>query len=150
MFHYKGNNYLVLADYYSGYYEVQMMTKTTASALINSRSGLRRTEYLNNSTPMTQRICVVLKVVESYIDDMESKVPKIQWIDGAVRQYCQTIKKCDRSGEELELLMAINTPRDQDLGTKLIGRNTRTPLSVLTEHPKPCVPAYQKHSRKDV
>lgn len=149
VFSYKSNSYLVLADSYSGYYEVQKMTRTTASEMISqfkiwfATHGVPQEFHSDNAVYSSREFA---KFAKEWNFKLVTSSPHFARSNGLAEKYVdiakRLVKRCDISGEDLQLalLMSRNTPRDQELGTpssRLFGRNTRTPISLSNNHLQP-------------
>ena len=137
------NNFLVLVDYYSNYFELEPLQETTSSEVINkiraniSRHGIMTTMMTDNGPQFTSK--EFKEFVKSYEIDHITSSPHHQQANGlaenAVKTAKRTILKCRQTGDDiyLALLELRNTPRDGEIGSpaqRLMGRRTRTMLPM--------------------
>ncbi len=137
MFKWRGQNYLVLVDSYSGWYEIDLLRGTTYSAVIGklkrhfSVHGTPHTLISDNARQYTSQQFKDFSKQWDFIHVTSS--PEFPQSNGlAERAVCnakQLMEKSHRDGTDvfLNLLNLRNIPRDSTLGSpaqRLLSRQT--------------------------
>lgn len=151
VFYYKRSQYLLLVDSYSGYYEIEEMKQTNASSMITqfkkwfATHGIPKEFHSDNAVYSSKEFNEFAK---AWNFKLITSSPRFARSNGLAEKFVgiakNLIKKCDIANEDLQmaLLMARNTPRNNKIGTpasRLFGRNTRSPLTIIDKmlQPKP-------------
>jgi len=145
LFRLDGNNYLILVDYYSGYFEIALLSDITTKGVIrHMKSNMARygivDELISDNGP--QFASMEFKdFAKAYNFKHTTSSPLYPQANGLAEKSVQTAKrllsKAKKSGTDpyLALLDYRNTPRDDTLGSpvqRLMGRRTKTTLPTAT------------------
>lgn len=143
MFEWRGQNYMVLVDSYSGWYEIDLLRDTTSSAVIRklkrhfSVHGTPHTLISDNARQYTsQQFRDFAKQWDFVHVTSSPEYPQSNGLaERAVRSAKQLMEKSHRDGTDvfLNLLNLRNTPRDETLGSsaqRLLSRQTRSAIPV--------------------
>uniref|UniRef100_A0A3B3Q848 Integrase catalytic domain-containing protein n=1 Tax=Paramormyrops kingsleyae TaxID=1676925 RepID=A0A3B3Q848_9TELE len=143
MLEWRGQNYLVLVDSYSGWYEIDLLRDTTSPAVIRklkrhfSVHGTPHTLISDNARQYTSQQFKDFAKQWDFIHVTSS--PEFPQSNGlaerAVRSAKQLMEKSHRDGTDvfLNLLNLRNIPRDPTLGSpaqRLLSRQTRSTIPV--------------------
>ena len=150
LFQLKNKDYVVLVDYYSDYFEVQKMSKTTSTAVIDfckacfARHGIPHILISDNGPQLVSQEFKAFATDWDFVHKTSS--PYHSQANGkaeaAVKIAKNLIKKSKESGEDVykALLDLRNTPT-QDLGSspvqRLMSRRTRGQVHISTDLLKP-------------
>uniref|UniRef100_A0A8C9ZVM9 Integrase catalytic domain-containing protein n=1 Tax=Sander lucioperca TaxID=283035 RepID=A0A8C9ZVM9_SANLU len=143
MFEWHGQQYQVLVDSYSGWYEIDLLRDTTSAAVITklkrhfSVHGTPHTLITDNARQYTsQRFKDFAKQWDFNHVTSSPEYPQSNGLaERAVRSAKHLMEKSHRDGTDvfLNLLNIRNIPRDQALGSpaeRLMSRQTRSALPV--------------------
>lgn len=141
LFEIDGKNYLLLVDYYSGFFELDYLSDTTAKSVITkmksqiARYGIFEDLITDNGPQFTSREFKDFSLTYGFRHTTSS--PGYPKSNGMAERAVQTAKsiiikaKEDGTDPYLGLLNYRNTPRDAIVGSpaqRLLGRRTRTQL----------------------
>ena len=154
---FEGDNYLVIADYYSNFFEVDKLRQTTSNAIIKAckahfaRHGIPNFVVSDNGPQFSSYEFEQFATLYQFSHQPSS--PHYPQSNGKVEKAVQTVKNLLRKSKDenqdfyLALLEFRNTPTSTTLGSpaqRLMGRRTRTliPASkklLLPNSPSPSV-----------
>ena len=148
----RGENYVVISDYYSKFFEVTKLSTTTSAATIKhlkpnfARHGIPE-EVISDNGPQFSS-AEFANFAREYEFKHTTSFPRYPQPNGLAERTVQTIKnilkkaKDDKKDPNLAFLDLRNTPID-DIGMSpaqlLMGRRTRT---LLPTNPKILQPLY--------
>lgn len=150
LFYHEGEEYLVMVDFYSFFFEIKQMRRTTAEAVTNvcmqifATHGIPAKICSDNGPPFSSACFRVFSTQLRIVHETSSPhYPRGNGMaERAVQEAKKLLKKC-RYGT-LEFYSALlewrNMPRDDRLKSpaqRLMGRQTRTKLPVLECHLEP-------------
>ena len=145
-------NYLITADFYSGWYELDFLNSLTSSAVIvklkahMARYGIPDVLFTDNGTQYDSEEFRQFSKKWNFVHKTSS--PRYPQSNGAIERAVQSAKalllKALEQGEDpyLSLLNSRNTPRDEVLGSpsqRLMSRRTKTLIPATEEQLKPQV-----------
>ena len=146
LFEVDGRNYLLLVDYYSGFFELDYLSDTTSKSVISkiksqiARYGIFEDLISDNGPQFKSREFEDFALKYGFRHTTSSPgYPKSNGMaERAVQTAKSIIKKAKEDNEDpyLGLLNFRNTPRDATVGSpvqRLMGRRTRTQLPI-SEH----------------
>ena len=144
LFEFDKMDYLIVADSYSGWFEIDNLDKNTLSRSVIqklkeqfARHGIPDTVFTDNGPQFTSNLFKVF--AKDYGFKHKTSSPTYPNSNGLVERTVQIAKrileKAKRSGSDpyLGLLVFRNTPRDSTLGSpaqRLMSRRTRTTLPI--------------------
>ena len=152
LFEWDNENYLILVDYYSGYFEIPYLRSTKSAEVIKrckakfSVHGIPDQLISDNGPQFSSS--EFRRFAQSYNFKHITSSPKFPQSNGTAERAVQTAKrlltKAKEDGKDpyLALLDFRNTPIDKKLGSpvqRLMGRRTRTLLPTSSELLKPKV-----------
>lgn len=150
LFSFKSNNYIVIADKYSGFFDIQKLKSTNAYHIIKQLKhwfaifGVPQTLITDNGTQYMSS--EFRKFKNEWKFDHRTSSPKFPRSNGFAERYVQEAKKflkrCSIDGSDVQLafLHQRNTPKSENLPSpneRLMGRLTRTNLPITNEALKP-------------
>ena len=146
LFEVDGRNYLLLVDYYSGFFELDYLSDTTSKSVISkiksqiAKYGIFEDLISDNGPQFKSREFEDFALKYGFRHTTSSPgYPKSNGMaERAVQTAKSIIKKAKEDNEDpyLGLLNFRNTPRDVTVGSpvqRLMGRRTRTQLPI-SEH----------------
>ena len=141
LFELDGRNYLLLVDYYSGFFELDYLSNTSSKSVISkiksqiARYGIFEDLISDNGPQFKSREFeeFALKYGFRHITSSPGYPKSNGMAERAVQTAKSIIKKANEDNEDpyLGLLNYRNTPRDATVGSpvqRLMGRRTRTQL----------------------
>ncbi|XP_037516338.1 uncharacterized protein K02A2.6-like [Rhipicephalus sanguineus] len=150
LFYHEGHEYLVVVDFYSFFFEIKQMHRTTAEAVTNvcmqifATHGIPAKICSDNGPPFNSTCFRVFSTQLGIIHVTSSPhYPRGNGMaERAVQEAKKLLKKCRFGTLEFYsgLLEWRNMPRDDRLKSpvqRLMGRQTRTKLPVLDCHLEP-------------
>ncbi|XP_049512973.1 uncharacterized protein K02A2.6-like [Dermacentor silvarum] len=150
LFHHEGNDYLIVVDSYSFFFEVRKLNRTTATAVINASAEIFATHGIpaklcsDNGPPFNSATFQAFTSQFNISHTTSSPYyPRANGLaERAVQEAKHLLNKCPFSTLEFysALLEWRNTPRDEQLQSpaqRLMGRHTRSQLPVLNCHLEP-------------
>lgn len=152
LFHFKGKEYLLLTDSYSGFYDFKMLRETTSREVIStlkdwfSVHGVPQVLETDNGPQYASE--EFRQFSKRWSFDHQTSSPHFPRANGLAERFVQVaksmLKKCDEDSSDLglALLHARNTPRSGDIPSpneRLMGRLVRTNLPMTKEALKPKV-----------
>lgn len=162
LFHFKGEDYLLVIDYYTKYVEVAKLVSTdSAHTIARLKSMFARfgipgeTVYSDNGPQFNS--CEMKKFAREWNFTHSTSSPIYPQSNGMVERYIQTVKnifkkvECDNKDPALALLEYRNTPID--VGTKspnelMFGRKVRGIVPILAHQTTPNVQQHTKFLEK--
>lgn len=152
LFHFKGKEYILLTDSYSGFYDFKMLRETTSREVIStlkdwfSVHGVPQVLETDNGPQYASE--EFRQFSKRWSFDHQTSSPHFPRANGLAERFVQVaksmLKKCDEDSSDLglALLHARNTPRSGDIPSpneRLMGRLVRTNLPMTKEALKPKV-----------
>lgn len=149
LFTYKGHEYVLIADSFSGYYDFRQLRSINTDSVMDffkekfSEHGVPRQLHTDGGPQFTSRQFQEFAKDWGFEHCVSS--PYFPRSNGHAERYVQTakclLKKCDESNQDvrLALLLARNTPGEhlQAVTERIFGRRTRTPYTVKSSMLKP-------------
>jgi hypothetical protein len=151
LFHFAGDDYLLIVDSYSGFYDFVKLNQTTSGEVINhlkkwfSVHGVPRNFYSDNGPQYSSRH--FKSFAKDWGFEHKTSSPRHAQANGLAERYVQNaknlLKKCckDNTDIQLALLNVRNTPRSE-MGSpvqRLMSRSTRNQLSSNQHQLEPVV-----------
>ena len=152
LFIYENRNYVITVDYFSNFFEVDYLTRTTTTAVIKklkeqfSRHGIPETVFTDNGP---QFVCKEFREFSNEWEfDHLTSSPRYPQSNGKVENSVKTCKLLmkkaflSKADVHLALLEFRNTPSERDgvsPSQKLFSRRTRTCLPTTKDLLKPRV-----------
>lgn len=152
LFEFKGNDYIVIADSYSGFFDFKKLRTTTSKAIIEqlrnwfSIHGVPRVLKSDNGPQYTSGQFVRFKKEWNF--EHVTSSPHFPRSNGFAERHVAVAKsilrKCHHDGAEIQLALLHHrlTPRNDALGTaseQLMGRIIRSNLPIKSSLLKPKV-----------
>ena len=152
LFEIQGQSYLILVDYYSGFFEISKLHRLDSEAVITqcksqfARHGIPDRVITDNGPQFSS--AVFLNFAHVYGFQHSTSSPRYPQSNGLAERAVQTakklLKKAVKGGSDpyLALLAYRNTPIDAETGSpaqRLFGRRTKTTLPVTSQLLKPAV-----------
>ncbi|XP_055685270.1 uncharacterized protein K02A2.6-like [Lutzomyia longipalpis] len=142
LFHYKGHEYVLMVDSFSGYFDFEPLRVTTAASVI----GFCKRKFADHGIPEELHSDGGPQFSSSEFKGFSKEwgfkaivsSPYFARSNGLVERYVQTakrlLKRCDLDGQDIKMaiLMERNTPRPglKSPAERLFGRITRNPLVI--------------------
>ena len=152
LFHFKGKEYLIIADHYSGFFDFEKLKTTTSVEVIRHLKkwfAVHGIPEILESDGGPQYMSKTFKDFEKrWRFQHRVSSPHYARSNGFAERNVQTaknlLKKCwyDNTDVYEALIMLRNTPRNNELGShcqRLFSRNTRNLLPIEREQLKPKV-----------
>uniref|UniRef100_A0A1B0CZ21 RNA-directed DNA polymerase n=1 Tax=Phlebotomus papatasi TaxID=29031 RepID=A0A1B0CZ21_PHLPP len=150
LFAFKGRDYIILADSFSGYFDFKKLSSTTSRAIIDfckekfAEHGIPQEVHSDGGPQFTSREFRQFSRDWGFARVFSS--PYFARSNGFVERYVQTAKKilkrCEMDGHDVKmaLLMERNTRREglDSPSERLFGRKTRNPMTLTDDSLKPC------------
>ena len=143
LFELDGEHYIVIVDYYSGFFEISTLSDQTSETTIKhmksqfARHGIPEIVVSDNGPQYTSHDFEKFKLTYGFSHITSSpKHPKSNGMaENSVKIAKRLLKKAKLDGQDpyLALLDYRNTPRDNKLGSpaqRLFGRRTRTTMPI--------------------
>ncbi|XP_053698805.1 uncharacterized protein K02A2.6-like [Sabethes cyaneus] len=143
LFHFQGEDYVLIADSYSGYYDFKKLRETSSKSVIQelkqwfSSFGIPRIVYTDNGPQYSSH--EFAKFSKEWSFDHITSSPHFPRSNGLSERFVQTaknlLKRCTEEGSDLQLALLLqrNTPRDKQLlspNQRLMSRMVRTTMPV--------------------
>ena len=145
LFDYKGNQYLLLVDYFSRYIEIAKLTSTTSAAIVNhmksifARHGIPDTLRSDNGPQYASE--TFAKFADEYGFTHITSSPKYSQSNGEAEKAVQTVKNLIRKSDDpyIALMTYRATPLKNGYSPAelLMGRKIRTKLPVIPSELSP-------------
>lgn len=152
LFHFKGKEYLLLVDSYSGYFDMKQLPETTSKQVIKqlkewfSVHGIPQVLETDNGPQYACEEC--RRFCREWGFDHQTSSPHFPRANGLAERFVQVaktmLKKCSEDGSDihLALLHMRNTPRSNSIPSpneRLMGRLVRSNMPMTLEALKPRV-----------
>lgn len=146
LFYFKGREYVLLADSYSGFFDFKLLKETTSSHVIGnlkdwfSVHGIPKVLETDNGPQYASE--EFRRFAQQWSFEHQTSSPHFPRANGLAERYVQIaksmLKKCndDKSDSQLALLHARNTPRSNDIPSpneRLMGRLVRTKMPMTID-----------------
>lgn len=150
LFHYQGDDFLLIADSYSGYYDFVKLAATTSKSVIEqlkrwfATHGIPRILYTDNGPQYSS--VEFTSFARKWNFEHVTSSPHFPRSNGLSERFVQTakqlLKRCAEDGSDLQLalLLSRNTPRDAELQSanhRLFSRILRTTVPTVDTVLKP-------------
>nr|XP_029715860.1 uncharacterized protein K02A2.6-like [Aedes albopictus] len=152
LFHFRGNEYILIVDSWSNFYDFKKLSRSTSDEVINIMKnwfavhGIPRVLETDNGPQYSSQD--FRKFADEWGFDHKTSSPHFPRSNGLAERFVQVaknlLKRCHQDGSDvnLALLLSRNTPRNDNIPSpneRLLGRLTRSTLPVTTKILQPKV-----------